>query len=91
MLRTGSIFLPALTPEEIEAIGYRCYLSSYKGKFYHEMKELIANLKEFGFEVWILTASPEILYQKFFADELGLSKYQYRWCQVCDKGRKDNR
>jgi len=66
-------FLAGLTPEEIEAIGYRCYLSSYKGKFYPEMKELIANLKEFGFEVWILTASPEILYQKFFADELGLS------------------
>ena len=25
------------------------------------MKQLIANLKEYGFEVWILTASPELL------------------------------
>lgn len=66
-------FLAGLTPGEIENIGYHCYRKSYKGKFYPEMKELIANLKEYGFEVWILTASPELLYQKFVAEELGLS------------------
>ncbi len=66
-------FLAGLSPEEIEQIGYDCYRKSYKGKFYQEMKELIANLKEYGFEVWILTASPEQLYQKFVAEELGLS------------------
>jgi len=65
-------FLSGLTPEEIETIGSDCYLKSYTGKFYPQMKQLIANLKAFGFEVWILTASPEILYQKFFAEELGL-------------------
>lgn len=65
-------FLAGLTPEEIENIGYDCYRKSYEGKFYPEMKEFIANLKEYGFEVWILTASPEQLYQKFFAEELGL-------------------
>ncbi len=66
-------FLAGLTPEEIEKIGYDCYRKSYKGKFYPEMKVLIANLKEYGFEVWILTASPEQLYQKFIAEEFGLS------------------
>lgn len=65
-------FLTGLSPEEIENIGYDCYRKSYKGKFYPEMKEFIANLKEYGFEVWILTASPEQLYQKFFAEELGI-------------------
>jgi phosphoserine phosphatase len=65
-------FLAGLTPEEIETIGYDCYHDSYRGKFYPEMKQLIANLKEYGFEVWILTASPEILYQKFVAGEFGL-------------------
>jgi phosphoserine phosphatase len=65
-------FLAGLTPEEIENIGYDCYVKSYQGKFYPEMKELIENLKEFGFEVWIITASPEILYQKFVALELGI-------------------
>lgn len=66
-------FLAGLTQQEIENIGYNCYRKSYKGKFYPEMKALIANLKEYGFEVWILTASPEFLYQKFVAEELGIS------------------
>lgn len=66
-------FLAGLTPEEIETIGYNCYRQSYQGKFYPEMKQLIANLKEYGFEVWILTASPEQLYQKFVAEEFGIS------------------
>jgi len=65
-------FLAGLSPEEIETIGDNCYHKSYKGKFYPEMKEFISNLKEYGFEVWILTASPEQLYQKFFAEELGI-------------------
>lgn len=65
-------FLADMTVEEIENMGYNCFLSSYKDKFYPEMKQLIANLKEYGFEIWILTASPEILYQKFFALELGI-------------------
>lgn len=66
-------FLAGLSPEKIENIGYDCYQKSYKGKFYPEMKELIANLKDFGFEVWILTASPEQLYQKFVSEEFGIS------------------
>lgn len=66
-------FLAGLTPDEIQTIGYDCYRKSYKGKFYQEMKELIANLKEYDFEVWILTASPELLYQKFVAEEFGIS------------------
>jgi len=69
-------FLAGHTPEEIENLGYECYRSSYRGKFYPEMKILIANLKEYGFEVWILTASPEQLYQKFFSEELGIPPYQ---------------
>lgn len=66
-------FLAGLTPEEIETIGYDCYRKAYKGKFYPEMKEFIANLKEYGFEVWILTASPEQLYQRFVSEEFGIS------------------
>ena len=65
-------FLAGLTPEEILEMGYACYQTSYRNKFYPEMKQLIANLKEYGFEVWILTASPEFLYQKFLAEELGI-------------------
>ena len=65
-------FLSGMTPEEIATLGYDCYMRSYKGKMYPEMKTLISNLKEYGFEVWILTASPEFLYQRFVASELGI-------------------
>ncbi|MCO6025662.1 haloacid dehalogenase-like hydrolase [Prevotella cerevisiae] len=65
-------FLSGMTPNEIMDMGYTCYLNSYQGKFYPEMKQLIANLKEYGFEIWILTASPEFLYQKFLTEELGV-------------------
>ncbi len=61
-----------MSPAEIMNIDYDCYLDSYLGKFYPEIKQLIANLKEYGFEVWILTASPEYLHQKFLMAELGL-------------------
>jgi phosphoserine phosphatase len=69
-------FLSGMSPSEIMTMGYDCYLDSYQGKFYPEMKQLIANLKEYGFEVWILTASPEYLYQKFLTEELGLPDTQ---------------
>jgi phosphoserine phosphatase len=65
-------FLAGLTPEQIEMIGYECYEESYRNKTYPEMKQLVANLKEYGFEVYILTASPEFLYQKFVAEEYGI-------------------
>jgi len=65
-------FLAGLTPEEIETIGYDCYAESYRNKTYPEMKQLVGNLKEYGFEVYILTASPEFLYQKFVSEEYGI-------------------
>jgi phosphoserine phosphatase len=65
-------FLAGMTPRAVADMGYDCYAESYRGKFYPEMKQLVANLKEYGFEVWILTASPEFLYQRFMAEEFGL-------------------
>jgi len=65
-------FLAGLTPDEIANIGYDCYVESYRNKTYPEMKQLVANLKEYGFEVYILTASPEFLYQKFVSEEYGI-------------------
>ena len=73
-----------MTPEEVAKLGYDCYVESYQGKFYPEMKQLIANLKEYGFEVWILTASPEFLYQKFLSE--GGIPGKYSQDEVC-RGR----
>ena len=67
-------FFAALSNEELENIGKDYYYRMYKGKFYPEMKQLIANLNQFGFEVWVITASPEFLYQGFVSEELGIPK-----------------
>lgn len=67
-------FLSGLAPEEIEAIGDTYFYKKYATKFYPEMRELLANLEAYGFEIWILTASPEILYQQFVHANLGIPK-----------------
>jgi phosphoserine phosphatase len=53
-------------------IGENCFHAKYQQKIYPEMRELLANLKEYGFEIWILSASPELLYQQFVRGELGI-------------------
>lgn len=65
-------FLSGLTADEIQAIGNTMFNEKYKNKMYPEMKQLIRNLEDYGFEVWILSASPELLYQRFCAEQLGL-------------------
>jgi phosphoserine phosphatase len=65
-------FLSGLTADEIQSIGDRMFHKKFQNKMYPEMKALIQNLENFGFEVWILSASPELLYQRFCAQQLGL-------------------
>jgi phosphoserine phosphatase len=65
-------FLAGMTPRAVADMGYDCFESAYRRKFYPEMLQLVANLHEYRFEVWILTASPEFLYQRFVAEQLGI-------------------
>jgi phosphoserine phosphatase len=65
-------FLSGLTPDDIAKIGNDCYQEKYAQKLYPEMKELLANLKEYGIEIWVLTASPEFLMQRFVHEQLGI-------------------
>lgn len=65
-------FFAGLSPEEISQIGADCYHEKYKGMFYPEMKVLLANLEAYGIESWVLTGSPEFLYQKFVSEETGI-------------------
>lgn len=65
-------FLSGLTADQIQVMGNDMFHQKYQNKMYPEMKALIANLENFGFEVWILSASPELLYQRFCAEQLGL-------------------
>lgn len=65
-------FFAGLSPDEISTIGNVCYHEKFQGKFYPEMKEFLANLQEYGIEIWVLTASPEFLYQRFVHEQLGI-------------------
>ena len=65
-------FFAGLTPDELSNAGWVCYQNKFAGKFYPEMKELLANLEEYGFEIWIVTASTELRYQRFVHEQLGI-------------------
>ena len=65
-------FLSGMNTGEVEQIGENCFHAKYQQKIYPEMRQLLANLKEYGFEIWILSASPELLYQQFVHEELGI-------------------
>ncbi|MEO6682683.1 MAG: haloacid dehalogenase-like hydrolase [Ginsengibacter sp.] len=65
-------FLSGMTTREVSEMGKHLFHSKYQQKMYPQMRELLANLKEYGFEIWVLTASPELLYQQFVHEELGI-------------------
>lgn len=65
-------YFAGLTPDEISTIGNNMFHEKYQGKMYPEMKEYLANLQEYGIEIWVLTASPELLYQRFVNEQLGI-------------------
>ncbi len=63
-------FFEGDTVEYLRELGADCYKKYYNGKVFKPMVDLIRVLKENGFEVWIITASPETMYQKFLSEEL---------------------
>lgn len=62
--------LAGLSVNELRQMGKECYQKFYQGKIYKPMKDLIELLKKNGFEIWIVTASPEAMYQLFLSEEL---------------------
>jgi phosphoserine phosphatase len=65
-------YFSGMTLQELRELGDDCFRKHYATKIYPPMRELIRRLTEHGFEVWIVTASPEALYQKFLSRELSV-------------------
>jgi phosphoserine phosphatase len=65
-------YLSGLSVEAVENIGDACFKKYYRNKFYPQMQGLIDNLRNNGFEIWVITASPEVVYQKFVSDQTGV-------------------
>lgn len=64
-------YMAGMTTKEISALGESCFKrEGYR--FYPEMLALVEQLKEHGFEVWPISASPQFLYQGFVSEALGV-------------------
>ncbi len=53
-------------------LGEKIFKAHYKNKIFSPMKNLIELLKKNNFEVWIVTASPEGMYQQFLSNEFNI-------------------
>lgn len=53
-------------------LGEETFNKYYKDKIFPPVKELINTLKRNNFEVWIVTASPEGMYQQFLSKEFSI-------------------
>lgn len=58
--------------ESVREQGIKCFDKYYPNKVFKPMQDLIATLKSNNFEVWIVTASPESLYQGFLSREFNI-------------------
>lgn len=50
-------------------LGEKYFKKYYSNKIYEPMRDMINQLKANGFEIWIITASPEGMYQQFLSKE----------------------
>ncbi len=53
-------------------LGEKTFNKYYKNKIFQPVKQLISILKNNDFEVWIVTASPEGMYQQFLSKEFNI-------------------
>ena len=65
-------FFAGMPADSVEDWGAEVYQRYYRHKFYPAMEQVVKNLQSFDFEVWIITASPELLYQEFVSEKLGI-------------------
>jgi phosphoserine phosphatase len=53
-------------------LGEKCFNQHYSKKIFQPSRRLIQVLKQHGFEVWVVTGSPQVLYQQFLAKQLDI-------------------
>jgi phosphoserine phosphatase len=65
-----TLYWSGLYTDQVESVGNEVLRKHYA--FFPEMYDFLANLKTNNFEIWIITSSPEVLYQKFLSDYLNI-------------------
>jgi phosphoserine phosphatase len=62
-------FIAGKSLEFYRDLGEECFRKYYLNKIFEPMRNLIDLLKKHNFEIWIVTASPEGMYQQFLSVE----------------------
>ena len=65
-------YFAGMSLNDFRDLGEACYRKYYSGKIFQPMKDLINLLKDNNFEIWVISASPEGMYQQFLAGELDI-------------------
>ena len=65
-------FLAGESAEAVRQMGHRCFEQHYADKIFAPMRDLVGLLQDNGFEVWVVTGSPQVLYQGFLSEQLGI-------------------
>ncbi|MCF8378959.1 MAG: haloacid dehalogenase-like hydrolase [Bacteroidales bacterium] len=65
-------YISGISLQEYRDMGEKIFNEFYSDKIYEPMRELILTLKQNGFEIWIITASPEGMYQQFLSKALDI-------------------
>jgi phosphoserine phosphatase len=63
-------YLAGETLTDLRQMGQKCFDDLYPEKIFIPMRDLICQLKHHGFEVWVVTGSPQALYQQFLSRQL---------------------
>ena len=63
-------YISGMTLQGYRDLGEKYFNKYYSNKIYKPMQSLISTLKKNGFEIWIITASPEGMYQQFLSKAL---------------------
>ena len=63
-------YISGMSLQEYRDLGEKYFNKYYTNKIYEPMRSLISTLRRNGFEVWIITASPEGMYQQFLSRAL---------------------
>jgi phosphoserine phosphatase len=71
-IKDKTLFWSGLTTEQVENFGYEILSKHYS--FFPQVYDLISNLRCNNFEIWVITSSPEVLYQKFLSEYLNIPK-----------------
>jgi len=66
-------YIAGLSLQEYRDLGEKYFNKYYSNKIYEPMRSLISTLKQNGFEIWIITASPEGMYQQFLSKALEIT------------------